>query len=68
MGWGMWHAWKINLYVHCLVGLIDLLISVWVQGLLAPMHLGLNLDGPFVPHIESWEPHSPTIVPDGPQA
>ena len=30
-------------------------ISNWVRDLTAPMHLGLN-DGPFVPHIKSWEP------------
>jgi len=45
----------------------DWLICIWVQGLSAPMHLGLDLDGPFVPHIESWEPRNLTIVPDGPQ-
>ena len=47
---------------------IDWLICIWVRGLSAPMHLGLNYDGPFVPHIESWEPRSLAIAPDGPQA
>jgi len=32
------------------------------------MHLGLDLNRPFVPHIKSWEPCNLTIVPDGPQA
>ena len=41
---------------------------IWVRGLSAPMHLGLDLNGPFVPHIESWEPRDLTTVPDGPQA
>jgi len=31
------------------------------------MHLDLN-DGPFVPHIKSWEPRNFKEVPDGPQA
>jgi len=31
------------------------------------MHLGLN-EGPFVPHVKSWEPRNFTEVPDGPQA
>jgi len=30
------------------------------------MHLGLN-NGPFVPHINSWEPCYFAKVPDGPQ-
>jgi len=31
------------------------------------MHLGLNRDRPFVPHIESWEPCSLAVIPDGRQ-
>ena len=31
-----------------------------------PMHLGLNY-GPFVPHINSWEPCCFAKLPDGPQ-
>jgi hypothetical protein len=34
--------------------------------LLVPIHLGLN-NGPFVPHINSWEPCYFAEVPDGPQ-
>jgi hypothetical protein len=30
------------------------------------MHLGLT-NGPFVPHIKSWEPCSFAKAPDGPQ-
>ena len=41
---------------------------MWVRGLTAPVHLGLFYIRPFVPHIKSWEPRSPTIGPDGPQA
>jgi hypothetical protein len=37
-----------------------------VQSLAVPMHLGL-IDGPFVPHFNSWEPWYLTKVPDGPQ-
>jgi len=29
------------------------------------MHLGL-IDGPFVPHIDLWEPCCFSAVPDGP--
>jgi len=32
------------------------------------MHLGFDSDGPFAPHIESWEPRNLAIVPGGPQA
>jgi len=46
---------------------MDRWIGVWVRCLSAPMHLCL-MDRPFVPHIKSWEPHNPTIVPDGLQA
>jgi hypothetical protein len=38
----------------------------WVRDLTVPMHLGL-VDGPFVPHIDLWEPCCFTKVPDGPQ-
>jgi hypothetical protein len=34
--------------------------------LLVPVHLGLN-NGPFVPHINLWEPCYFAKVPDGPQ-
>jgi len=37
------------------------------SGLTVPMHLGPN-NGPFVPHVKSWEPSDSTEVPDGPQA
>jgi len=33
-----------------IVLLIDWLISIWFRGLSAPMHLSLELNGPFVPH------------------
>jgi len=38
-----------------------------VRGLTVPMHLGLN-NGPFVPHVKSWEPWDSTEVPGGSQA
>ena len=38
-----------------------------VSGLTVPIHLGLN-NGPFVPHVKSWEPCDSTEVPDGHQA
>ena len=41
------------------------LIVFWVRDLTAPMHLGLNW--PFVAHVQSEEPRSPTEFPDGPQ-
>jgi len=35
------------------------LLCIWVWGLSAPMHLGLDLNGPFVPHdwgyCEAWK-------------
>ena len=46
----------------------DWLICIWVQGLSAPMLLGIDWNGPFVPHIESREPRNITTVPDGHQA
>jgi hypothetical protein len=33
---------------------------------MAPMHLGLT-DGPFVPHVKSWDPCYFAEAPDSPQ-
>ena len=57
----VWH------YEICVDWVINWLICIWVRSLSAPMHLGCDKNGPFVPHIESWEPRSLTIVPDGPK-
>ena len=81
MLWGTWH-WRERRKMHRGVWwqcpekkrlgrhrlwLIDWLIYIWVLGLSAPIHLSLDEDGPFVSHIESWEPRNLTVVRDGPQ-
>jgi len=45
--------------------LIDLHLG---SGPLSPDALRPWFNGPFLPHIESWEPRNITTVPDGPQA
>jgi len=66
------HKWSTKKYIMCNTYCVwhreGWLVCIWVWGLSGPLHLGLDLNGPFVPNIESWEPHNLTVVSDGPQA